>query len=427
MRYHAISSFDASDCNGLPYETYLKVGCQYFVSTNVDVEDGLFNGSTGVLKMIERGQSSTRGLIPTKAWMDFNSSLVGSKARAITKQHQIKNNIDLSWVRISRIQRLLNLGPRETGINLVRTQIPLVAANGMTIHKSQGSTLPCAVICVRGASGKKLSRDLLYVGCSRVSTLSGLFIDGKFEKPSAPGSRDLVTKEMDRLRHLGFEFQQQFLQDINDGSVKIYFHNVQSLRLHHLDVICDECPMSADFLCFVEPHMQCDDSVQISNFKAVHQSKGIVERRTSRGSIVYARSTQDTTRIVFSEYTSESANGHCLCATWKQYNTNFVMTYRSPRCSMAVFIAHLAGVLNKLVGNVVLFGDFNIESRIDRSSFFVLMDRFKLLSKLDLNEATTYDNTTIDFCFSNSDKVSAFLYETHYSHHKAICILLQTF
>jgi len=39
--------------DGLPYETRLQVGAVYFISTNINVEDGLFNGATGVLKKIE--------------------------------------------------------------------------------------------------------------------------------------------------------------------------------------------------------------------------------------------------------------------------------------------------------------------------------------------------------------------------------------
>jgi hypothetical protein len=39
--------------DGLPYTTNLQVGGVYFITTNVDVADGLFNGSTGTLEKIE--------------------------------------------------------------------------------------------------------------------------------------------------------------------------------------------------------------------------------------------------------------------------------------------------------------------------------------------------------------------------------------
>jgi len=61
----------AQQSDGLPYETHLQIGGEYFVSTNIDVTDGLFNGSTGHLKLIEYGTTSSRERIPKRAWMDL--------------------------------------------------------------------------------------------------------------------------------------------------------------------------------------------------------------------------------------------------------------------------------------------------------------------------------------------------------------------
>jgi len=80
----------------------------------------------------------------------------------------------------------------------------------MTIMKAQGSTLDVVVVSLDvGGSGKrmqKLSRQLLYVGCSRATKLEGLYLDGKFEAPSRPTSTDPVSFEMGRLRNTGFQF-----------------------------------------------------------------------------------------------------------------------------------------------------------------------------------------------------------------------------
>ena len=45
--------FTTSECIGLPYTVNLQVGGIYFVTTNIDVGDGLFNGATGTLVAIE--------------------------------------------------------------------------------------------------------------------------------------------------------------------------------------------------------------------------------------------------------------------------------------------------------------------------------------------------------------------------------------
>lgn len=92
--------------------------------------------------------------------MDFHSLMVGSNARARTRSYQIKENIDLNWVQITRIKQKLNLAKEDTGLSLFRNQIPLISANGMTIAEAQGSPIPSVVVCTKGSSRKKLSMRL---------------------------------------------------------------------------------------------------------------------------------------------------------------------------------------------------------------------------------------------------------------------------
>jgi hypothetical protein len=236
--------------DGIPYKTRLQVGGEYFVSTNVDLQDGLYNGSTGGLKLIEYGTTNHQQRIPIAAWIDFRNILVGVYKRSITKRYQQKHNINLQWTRIERIQRNLSKTGRHKGLELIRKQIPLVAANAMTITKSQGSSLPFVIVSVEryrtkaGTLSRKMTRESLYVACSRATSLKGLFIDGTFEPPAAPSIRDLVSAEMIRLRQCLFPFAMQFMQDYGDGFVKLYFNNVQSFLLHREDVMADHCAMS---------------------------------------------------------------------------------------------------------------------------------------------------------------------------------------
>jgi len=235
--------------NGIPYSVHLQVEGEYFVSTNVDVQDGLFNGSSGCLKLIEYGTTHDNQKIPKRCWLDFRNSLVGASKRINTKRYQLRKNINTDWTCIDRVTKKLSETRRYKGLEIIRNQIPLVAANGMTIHKSQGSSIPVAVVSVgryknkAGKLARKITRELLYVGCSRATSLKGLFIDGTFEPPATPPENDLVTKEMDRLRNQSFHFELKFLQDFGPSYVKVYFHNVQSFPLHLSDLIADKCAM----------------------------------------------------------------------------------------------------------------------------------------------------------------------------------------
>lgn len=63
-----------------------------------------------------------------------------------------------------------------------RKQFPLSPAEALTIHKSQGSTYESVCVNVK----KHLTRQLLYVALSRVTSLSKLFIIGSFKAPLPP-------------------------------------------------------------------------------------------------------------------------------------------------------------------------------------------------------------------------------------------------
>jgi hypothetical protein len=239
-------SLTPQQSDGIPYSVNLQVGGEYFVSTNIDVQDGLYNGSTGNLKLIEYGMTHERKKIPKRCWLDFRNSLVGSTKRISTRSHQIRKKIHVDWTAIDRVTRNLSKTGRHKGLEIIRNQIPLVAANGMTITKSQGSSIPVVVVSVKrfrnqfGKLTRKLSRELLYVACSRATSLTGLYIDGEFEAPAPPPPFDPVSIEMERLRNIPFKFQIRFLQDFGQLN-KLFFHNVQSLPAHVSDLLADNC------------------------------------------------------------------------------------------------------------------------------------------------------------------------------------------
>lgn len=154
-------TLDPQKSDGLPYETFLKVGGCYYVSTNIDVQDGLFNGATGILRLIEYGVAMNGTRVPQYAWIEFDHPIIGAEARQKTSSYQKEHNIPLNYVRIERIQRNLSV-KRGRNLEIIRSQIPLEAANGMTIHKSQGSSLPCVVVSVEGLNpNQKSYRELL--------------------------------------------------------------------------------------------------------------------------------------------------------------------------------------------------------------------------------------------------------------------------
>ncbi len=275
--------------DGLPYSTFLKVGAKYFISTNIKVSDGLFNGSHGMLMALEKNEEGH----PIIAWMNFTDPNTGSEMRRdMGRIYPSRPHIDRSWTPIRRMKRKLSVKRNDHNLRVVRRQIPLVACNGMTVAKSQGSSLPFVVVNVEYSRPiEKLRTEELYVGCSRATSKNGLFIKGQFAPPPPYKQDHPVTLEMERLRSLGFPFTLRFLQDAETSGTKVYFHNVQSFKLHKEDVLADQCPMSADILCFVEPHTLPEDDTSIPGYIDAYRQDAAGNRHNSSGVLIFIKRT----------------------------------------------------------------------------------------------------------------------------------------
>lgn len=255
-------TFDRKECTGLMYNVNLQVGGVYFVTTNIDVSDGLLNGATGVLKAIEYGvqASETTETVPTSAWIQFCHPSIGQELRSNqwVKQRAERNGFPNTWTPIDRMSRQLN--KTLHGMQVVRKQIPLQAANGMTINKSQGSSIEKVVIT---CTGNRTSRERLYVACSRATNLTGLYIIGSFKPPSHPAPDDPITREMKELAKVPYMFHMCFPANHR----KIYYHNVEGFLIHQADVISDSLITKFDHLVFVEPRI-----TQLSNINLIGYS-----------------------------------------------------------------------------------------------------------------------------------------------------------
>ncbi|GBP58779.1 ATP-dependent DNA helicase PIF1 [Eumeta japonica] len=143
----SVNTLPTMQTYGLPKNLFLRVGARYMVTVNIDTTDGLVNGTTGILKAIDYGRhKKTSEKRPLRIWVLFDKS---------------------------------------TGIatRMQRTQFPIVPAEGITIHKSQGATLEKVVVHI----SKNVKRSMLYVACSRAMSSFGLFLvvnSGTFKPPS---------------------------------------------------------------------------------------------------------------------------------------------------------------------------------------------------------------------------------------------------
>jgi len=120
----------------------LCIGCQVMLTVNLSLEDKLVNGLTGIITDFDKDDG-----LPILSI--FNS------------ERKIKIR---KWTWSLDHPRYI----------LKRTQIPLILAWAITVHRSQGITLEYAKADLREAFGPGMA----YVILSRIKSLSGLFLEG---------------------------------------------------------------------------------------------------------------------------------------------------------------------------------------------------------------------------------------------------------
>lgn len=128
-------------------DLYLCVGCQVMLTVNMNLDEGLVNGLTGIISGFENG-------LPILCVPDPLAP----------------NSGKMKYVKIET----WTWAPDHPRYILKRVQIPLILAWAITVHRSQGATLSSARADLKEAFGPGMA----YVILSRIKTLSGLYLEG---------------------------------------------------------------------------------------------------------------------------------------------------------------------------------------------------------------------------------------------------------
>ena len=171
----------------------LATGERTEISNNIRTDDGITNGASNVIKMIQLHQSDKpAGII----WVQFDQADVGKKTRQL-----YNNNIDPAWTPIKPATTQFAVHKSRT-VQIVRKHFPLRPAGAKTIHRSQGDTE--TRIVVNFATNRAIPH-IHYVGLSRVTTTEGLHITDLRENKIAVSEN--VQREMKRLRSPDFQLR----------------------------------------------------------------------------------------------------------------------------------------------------------------------------------------------------------------------------
>lgn len=256
----ALKNMASSQTQGLAEAVTLQVGIRYMISTNIDVQDGIFNGASGILRHIELNQGS-----PVVMWIEFDDTTVGSKCRS--SRQIVRNTLNVPGILTPIPKALRVFKPTKKGqAQISRQQFPVVVAEGITIHKSQGQSMAAVVVDLKG----RMDRSLLYVAASRATSLNGLFFIGNFKAPNPPPANHSVVAEMGRMRReavLTTKFQHLRMKP--DNIIQIVSSNVQSIRCHLRSIVNDQVFTKSDIILLQETWALSSETFIVPGFKEI--------------------------------------------------------------------------------------------------------------------------------------------------------------
>ncbi|XP_055687292.1 uncharacterized protein LOC129792356 [Lutzomyia longipalpis] len=420
---------DPEKTGGCMYELKLKIGIKYMVINNIDVEDGLVNGATGTLRHITF--NPTDNSVHT-VWLEFPEDRVGRKLKcqARFQSYLTKNNLPNNLVPIERQVITFDFSEKSKTVMIARKQLPLIPGEAVTIHKSQGQTYNS--ICIDFTKGELLNINLIYVAFSRVVSLLGLFIIGKFKVPKAQGEDHPIQREMKRLKNekLLIIPMQKILCE-NKDKFKICYQNIVSLNKHFNDVKCDIWYKNFDIIVLSETKTIKDIDVPIlENYKIIYRCDNEIQK--IGGLLCYVKNDCEIEIKIKSEqlYSNrEKVFSVTLFLIEINNNLSIITGYKSPQTPFAKFKNSFENLYSQVANQseVIIMGDFNFntyEGKEDKN-FVKLMKEYNLSNQLDPKGSTTKCDNQLDVIFSNIvNPIVTGIYESYFSDHKPVYCML---
>jgi len=158
-----------------PQKLSLKVGAQVILLKNLDPENGLVNGSRGIIVDFQRHPKASKDLPKEFRTLKLPVVQFETIGKAKTEIGNDSHDED-AFIKIIEPYEYTN----RIGQHIVssRTQIPLRLAWALSVHKSQGMTIPHLSVSLEGV----FEYGQAYVALSRATTLTYLSLKRFNEK-----------------------------------------------------------------------------------------------------------------------------------------------------------------------------------------------------------------------------------------------------
>ena len=414
---------DANKTANLSKTLTVTVDMIYDITINLNVADGIANGSTCVVKCVEcRMKETTR---PSIVWVLFSDAAIGTATRQ-KYRHLYHDNIDQTWTPIFEVSRNFLYNRKS----FQRSNFPLKPAAAKTVHKSQGCTVDEVVVDLSQTNTKKVPH-IHYVALSRVRKLENLYITNFNEEALSVDGR--VIEEMGRLRNeckVSLSYVPLYSTDGED--LKIVLNNARSLHKHFVDVRSEPNVIAADVIGITESRLVASDvdaDYHIEGYKMVRldQTRTNTNSRPPHGLVMYVKDEQACECIPL--YTSKVQECLlCRLHLTTMGDIQIVLLYSSPSCELNDFKnminAHIKPNVNK-ERPLLIMGDFNFDIFKQNASLLQFMNEMFSCRQL-VQKSTTDYGSCLDLMFSNCQNMYSDVIECYWSDHKLVYGCLPT-
>ncbi|XP_074549060.1 uncharacterized protein LOC141807175 [Halichoeres trimaculatus] len=407
----------------LPDSILAAQGARVMLIRNLDVEDGLVNGTFGTISNIVTDNRAPSGV-----------KLLGLQLDNLTAGQTLRKKL------LGPSDNLVYLERSEESIGkkggVVRRQFPLKLAFACTAHKVQGMTVTSAVVSLKSV----FQPGMAYVALSRTTSLAGLTVTD-FDEKKIYADPDIMTA-LEHMRSASFQSATPLLHHLKwteqpGTTVTIVHHNAQGLPSHIVDLRAHHELRLADVLCLTETHLSGSPESPFFDLegytmfersrRASYDAHEDMVAKAGGGVAMYCKSTLKAEVPRCMQHVTDM---ECLVLKVEVPVKVLIATvYRPPNYSLQNFLPNLNTLLDTLElmdhQPIVVCGDFNEDllSRGKKSIRDALLSRgyTQLIVK-----STTDKNTLIDHIYISQPAtcVQSGVLQTYYSYHNPVyCVL----
>ena len=240
----------------------LKVckNARVMLTDNVNIPEKLINGSIGTVKAIN---VNPRNFLAGEIYIKFDDKDAGHTLKKRSLPGELKECVPI----VAKVKPFpFSKSRRGKTITVQRKQYPLMLAHGMTIHKSQGSSLEFMLGDLDTSTGKTkpapINQGQFYTLLSRAKRRDQVKLLNF--KPEYIKVNKSALEEMERMRKDDL-FIWVHPADRTSNS-KICLHNIRSWDKHIENFVTMAELFTCDILCFTETNINSNPRCDISNY-----------------------------------------------------------------------------------------------------------------------------------------------------------------